>query len=204
MPRKPLQGLSNCEEFFDVGAFCQGFQFRFPRKRTLQADVKDLGYHLGDAVNFPQGDVKGPSHIPYDGSGLHLAKGDDLGHVVVASVFFHDISEDGIPAFHTEVNIDIGHALSGWIQESLKYEAVANRVQVSNSESVGHKTAGRRTTPWPHRDIVLFGKANKVCNHEEVTRIAHFLDDPKLLLKAFGVSLGICCRKVRVPGTDFT
>ncbi len=73
----------------------------------VQRDVEDIGNHFGDLVDLAVGDPQDTPHIADDRLGAHGAKGDDLGHVVLA-VLLGDVLDDLVPAFIGKVDVDVG------------------------------------------------------------------------------------------------
>ena len=141
----------------------------------LQGDVEGVGDLLGDLVGIGIGDIHDTGHIADDAAGRHGTEGDDLGHMVIAVLaadIIHHLAASGV----TEVHIDIGHADTFRVQETLEIEAVLHGVDVGDAQTVTDHGAGGAASAGADGDIHAAGIAHEVGNDEEIVRKAHFLD----------------------------
>ena len=109
---------------------------------VLLDDDGFVGDELGEAVRFRQGQVADARHVLHGQFGRHGAKGDHMRDVVDPVALLH-VLDDPVAAFVVEVHVDIGHGDAFGIQETLEQQAVAERVQIGDSQAVGrHGTGG--------------------------------------------------------------
>ena len=109
-----------------------GFQLKSFCKRNIRC-----GRHqLGDTVGLSIGNAQGTAHITDNRLGHHFSKSADLGNFVI-TVFFRNVLDDFPPALLAEIDIDIRHADAVGIQKTLKQQAVAQRVNIGDSNRVG-------------------------------------------------------------------
>jgi len=143
MAVQPFQGLGIGQQFLDALVLFRLFlKSRLHFQGVGKGDVQDIGNEFGDGVHLSIGDIHGPTHIPDHRLGQHLAEGDNLRHIVPA-VFFRYVTDYLVPAFLTEIDVDIRHALPVGIEESLEEKPIADGINLGDSDSVGDQAAGR-------------------------------------------------------------
>ncbi len=86
-------------------------------------------------------------------------------------------------AVHAEVDIDIRHRHALRIQEALKQQLILQRIDVRDLHHVRHQRPRRRSTPRPHRNVLLLRVADKVPHDHEVAGKLHLLDAVDLALQ---------------------
>ena len=137
-------------------------------------------HHLGELLPHAEGVPQNPSGIFQSLLGFNGAKGDDLGNPVVA-IFFRHITDDLSPSSLIEVHIKVGHRDAIRIQESLKNQAVFERIKLGDAHGVGSHRPRPGTAPRSHTNPVFFCPVNKISNHQEVTGKTHLANDPDLV-----------------------
>ena len=93
------------------------------------------GHLLGHVVDDRVGHSKGAPDVPEGGACAKGAEGDDLGDVLGA-VLAGDVGDDFVPAVVLEIQVDIGHFLALDVEETFKYEAVLEGVDVGDAQAV--------------------------------------------------------------------
>lgn len=151
-------------------------------ERLVQRDVQLVGHELGDGVHIAVGDVERASDVADGAARRHGAEGDDLRHMVRA-VFFRHIVDDLLPAHIAEIHVDIRHAHALGVEEAFKIQAVLDRVDVRDTETVAHDAARRAAAPGTDRDMLALGVADEVRNDEEVVHEPHAPDHVELIFQ---------------------
>src|SRR5919109_2572264 len=131
---------------------------------------------LGNGVGLGERKAQRPSDIFDRRFGFERPEGGDLGDAIGA-VLILDILNHLSSAANTEIDVDIRHGASFWIEETFKQQHVPDRIEIGNLERVRDQTAGRGAAPWPYRNAVPFGVINKICDHEKIPGELHSLDD---------------------------
>ena len=73
---------------------------------------------------------------------------------MLCPVLARDVGDQLIPAVVLEVQVDIGHFVALDIQKTLEDQAVFQRVDIRDAETV-EDNAPRRASPHPEQDAVL-------------------------------------------------
>ena len=107
-------------------------------ERLLERHSNFERHLLGNAIDESIGLPKHPSRVADNSLCRHRAEGNDLGDSI-ATVALGDVFDDTIPAFHTKVDIEIGHRHTLGVQKSLKQQNMFQRIQVRDSEYPGHE-----------------------------------------------------------------
>ena len=201
MPRQTLQPLRRVDQARHPGvAFLDLTQSRLLFHGVVERHVQAIRYQLGDAVHLVVRHVHGAPHVAQNTLGQHAAEGDDLGDVFGA-VFLGDVADHLVASFHTEVDVDVGHGDAFGIQEALEQQVVAKRIDVGDAQRVGDQAAGHRSSPRPHRDVVLAGIPDEVPDDQEVSRIPGVADDAEFhvepLLVGFVAVLALVAAALR-------
>ncbi len=115
---------------------------------------------------------------------LHISKSDNVGNMVrtitAFGVFNHLTS-----SIHAEVNIEVGHRNTLWIDKSIKEEVISHWVNLSNSCCVSNQTARSRASSWPYRNIIFTSIVDIIPHNQEIFNITEFVDGVKLHFKSF-------------------
>ena len=140
-----LEGLHN--------EFIVGIQLAFEFVKIIVTVVKgrfeflavnnrhSLGNKFCQTVAFAQRKLLDACHVLDGRFGGHGAVGYDVGHLFLA-VFFGHVAQDVGAAVVVEVYVDIGEGDSVGVEETLEQEVVAHRVDLRDSETVGHAASG--------------------------------------------------------------
>ena len=67
-----------------------------------------------------------------------------------------------------KIDVDIRHADSLGIQESLEQQSVLERIDIGDRHGVADQAAGRGAAPRTNRDPALFGISNEIPDDEKV------------------------------------
>ena len=157
------------------------FKVRAHVQGLFQGHPQVHGDGLGDYVGLLVAVAQHPAHVPDDAAGGHGAEGDDLADVVLPVLFRH-VVDDLLAALVAEVHVDVGHGDPFRVQEALKEQLIAQRVQFRNVQAVGDDAAGPAAAARADHDAVGLGVADKIPHDEEVIHIAHLDDGGKLIL----------------------
>ena len=171
------------------------FLLEFGVRRLIADHCLELGwlsaYHrdeLREPVGVAIGNIQHPGHILEHSLRRHPVEGDDLRHFLLA-VTARDVVDHLAPAFNAEVGVDIRHRLAFWVQEALKQQAIAHRVDIGDSKGVGHERASRRAAARTDWNTLLSGETDVVPHHKEVGGKSHLLHDLKFMGETIGVGL---------------
>src|SRR5437867_2433017 len=97
------------------------------RVRLVEPDAELVRHHLGDPVDLAVAEAEDTPDIPDGRAGEHRPEGDDLGHAVRA-VLPRDVGDDLVPSGVLEVDVDVGHRHAARVEEALKGQLVADRI----------------------------------------------------------------------------
>ena len=146
------------------------------------------GDQLGDAVDEAVGVAHDPSHVAHHRLGGHGPVSGDLRDFFPA-VFFGDVVDDLVALVHAEVDIEVGHGHPFGIQEALEQQVVGQRIQIGDSEGVGHQGTGARTASRAHGDPVVLGPLDEVGDDQKVAGKAHLDDNVQFDLQTLVIGL---------------
>jgi hypothetical protein len=134
-----------------VGALAQPLQVG-KLQRLLQG--RDLAQHnwdaLRDGVERGHWDAQHTPHILDDGTAGERPKGDDLRYGALPVAPAH-VVDDQVALVVAEVHINIGHGDPLWVQEALKEQIVAQRVQAGDAQGVGNQATDGGAAPGDRR-----------------------------------------------------
>ena len=159
-------------------------QFRIEEIFLLHLLAEAVGHHSGQAVGLIDRQVVDSGHVLDGTFGEHRAEGDHAGNVILAVGILDIFMGQGQVL---EIHVDIRHRDSVRIQETLEQELVLDRIQVGDSQAVGHNgTRGGTTARADHaalrprsRDVVL--------HDQEVVRETHSADGLELKVDSLGL-----------------
>ncbi len=114
--------------------------------------------------------------------GSQRAKGDDLGHFVIA-VLAGGVFEHLRPAVVAEIQVDIRHGDAPRVEEALEDQPVLDGIDQGDIQGVGHDRAGCRAAGVVP-DALLAGVAAQVPHDQEVGVEPHLVDDAQLVIQA--------------------
>ncbi len=108
-----------------------------------------------------------------------------MGHLVL-TIFLSHITQHVGAAVIVEIDIDIWEGNTVGVKESFKKQVIFNRVDLSDSETVGDDTSCGRPSAGPHTDAeFVAAHVDEVLHDKEVTRETHRLHYIQLKLDAF-------------------
>ena len=152
LPGQALELQRQVDDFLDILFLLIGllelgnldqrvFQFGMPGAARFALERGGTGNHLGDAIAETEGMTHHPAHVPNHGARRHGAVGDDLADMVAAILAGH-ILDDPLAPFHAEVHVEIRHGHAFRVQEALEQQVIGQRVQIGDTDGVGHQRAG--------------------------------------------------------------
>ena len=190
VPGHTLDLSGHVQQIFDAGVVVIiPLQLRGHLQGLVQRHFQFLWHGLGHHVHLGIGHIHHPAHVPHHGAGSHGAKGDDLGHMVLA-VFARDIVDDLLPAAGAEVDVEVGHTHPLGVDEPLKEQTVAHGVHIGDVHAVGRHGSRAGTAARPHGNALGLGVVDEIGHDEEVFHKAHPRDHVQLVAQAVPVLLG--------------
>ena len=170
--------------FYNLESRLEIIQIRIERIFLIHLLAQAVRHHSGQAVGLIDRQVMDSRHV-LDGSlGEHRAEGDHPGDVILAVGVLDIFMRQGQIL---EIDIYIRHRDSVRIQETLEQELVLDRIQVGDSQAIGHHGSGRGTTAWPHHAALRPRSRDVVLHNQEVVREAHTADGLKLEVYPLGL-----------------
>ena len=167
-------GLIHSFGLCKVGIFLHG---------PLDSHLGTLRDQFGDAVSLGEAHSQHPGHIAHHRAGLELTEGDYLAHGLL-TVQLLDIVDHLAPPLLAEVYIDIGHGDPVLIQEALKQQVIAQRVNVGNPQAIRHQRARSAAPAGPHGDILAPGVTDEIHNDQEIAGVMQVPDHLQLVVQA--------------------
>ena len=190
VPRKPLQTLRHVDQvLYLLVIFIGPAQLRILLKRFIDRDVQLLGDHLRDTVHKRIGKIHHTPHVADHAPRRQSSESDDL-HYPVLAVLAHHIIDDLLPSLIAEVHVDIGHGHTLRVQEPLKQELIADRVNGGDLQAVGDDASRRRPSSRSDRDPVVLRILDEIPYDKEIIHISHVPDRIKLIAQAVLQLLG--------------
>ena len=160
---------------FQVGVHLQGF---------FDGDAQFCGNHFGNPVHIGVRHCQCTTHV-FDGSPCRQGtECDNLCHMILA-ILGNDIINNFLSAFITEVHVNIRHADTFGIQETLKNQVIPQGIDGGNLQAIRNHTAGSGTTSRTYDDAMVFGILDKVPNNEEIIHIAHGFNGMQFVFQSF-------------------
>ena len=185
MTRHSFDGLGHVDYLTGLTVlFIHGFKFRAGGKCLVYGHVKLKGNSLGDGIRLGIAYTQGSGNISYRLLCLHGSEGYYLRNPALA-VLAGNIVDYLLTALIAEVYIDVGHTDPFRIEETLKYQIVPDRVNVSYLKAVGHNGAGCRASPRAYHNAVCLGIVNKIPYNEKIFNISHGFYGVQLVVQSF-------------------
>ena len=103
-------------------------------------------------------------------------------HLFLTILIRHPI-QDSSSTIVIEIDINIRQGNTVGIQETFEQQVIGNRVNLCDTQAIGHRRTCRRATSRPYRHVqFLTGRTDEVLHNEEVTRETHCLHNVKFKL----------------------
>ena len=148
-----------------------------------QRELGVVGQHLGELLALVDREAQHAVGVVDGLLGLDSGVGDDLADVVLA-VDLADVLQDVLEVLVVEVHVDIGHLGALGREETLKHQAVLERVEVGDVHRVGDDGARSRASARADADAVVLGPLHVILHDQEVVGKALVADDLVLVLEA--------------------
>ena len=148
--------------------------------------AQTVGNHLCEPVGIIDAHAADSRHVLDCRLCRHRSEGDDTRDVVKTVMVLY-IFMRGSEVF--EVHVNIRHADTVRIEETLEQELVLDRVEVRNPEAGGDHRTGSRATSGAHHRTHRAGGSNIVLNDEEVVRETHSADCLELEIDSLALLL---------------
>ena len=170
--------------FHHLESWLQIIQIRIEEIFLIHLLAQAVRHHSGQAVGLIDRQVMDSRHV-LDGSlGEHRAEGDHPGDVILAVGVLDIFMRQGQIL---EIDIYIRHRDSVRIQETLEQELVLDRIQVGDSQAIGHHGSGRGTTARADHAALRPRSRDVVLYDQEVVREAHTADGLELEVYPLGL-----------------
>ena len=102
---------------------------------------------------------------------------------MILAVTLLDIRNNPTAIDIIKVDINIRHGYAFGIEESLKEERIAQRVNIRDPQQIGDNTARRRTAPGADFYTVPTRIIDKVPDNQKVAGIAHAVNHAQLIVQ---------------------
>src|SRR3989338_7361496 len=100
-------------------------------------------------------------------------------------VLLSDIGNNFVSPVIGEIQIDIRHGDTLWIQESFKKKVILQWIYIRNVQQVRNQRTSDRSTTRSHNNAVFFCPVHKILDDKEVGSEPGLFDNPQLIFKAF-------------------
>ena len=154
-----------------------------------------VGHQLDQLIGAVVAPLQHAPDIAQHGACGHGAEGGDLRHRFLAVLLAH-IVDDPVAPLLTEVDVEVGHGYPLRVEKTLEQQVVAQRVEVGDTETVGHQRARAGAASGAHRHAVVLGPADEVGDDQEVAGETHLDDrlafegEPLAVARALRFALG--------------
>jgi len=177
MPQQPLEFKGIFEQFRVLLALSPEPRLHFQRvpERKITALFR-RGIEFDDAIGFGEGQSEYSAHIADRLLPLKRAKSNDLCYPMVAILVTH-VVEYLVTALEAEVDIDVWHRATAWIEPSLEQELMLDRVDLCNPQSIGNQTANHRPAAWSYRNPHAACMIDEISHNQHVAGKPHFTND---------------------------
>ena len=173
---------------FHLGCFCE----RHIKPRLLRDQ-------FGQFVNLFVVHIEHTANVSNHGLCAHGTECDDLAHCIHTIGTLH-VLNGAITVVLTEVNVKVRHRNAFRIEETFEQQSIMQRIQVRNTQRIGHKRTSTGPATGPHCHTVSFGPVDKVLHDKEVTGKLHGRDCLELVVQAFDIfrAASISLRLIRI------
>ena len=107
-------------------------------------------HQLAQPVDLPVRHLQHAADVAQHRARLQLAVRDDLRHAVVPVLVLH-VADHLVAAVLAEVDVEVGHRHALGVQEALKQQPEAQRIEVGDGERPGDDRAGARAAARDRR-----------------------------------------------------
>ena len=181
------------------------FQLTVLFQSPFDGDVQLIRDHLRYLVAEGIRQIQRTAHIADGVFRRHRSEGDDLYDTFLA-VLSHYIVNDLLPPLIAEIHVDIRHGDSLRIQESLKQQVIAERIQFSDIHRIGDDRACGRATARSDRDARFLREMHIIPYDQKVIHVAHVVYGIQFVAETFAddrLLLRGCIFCLRVSSSRF-
>ena len=133
---------------------------------------RPVGNHLGQAVRFVEAQAAYARYVLYGTFGCHRSEGDDMRDMIDA-VFVLYVLDHAVAAVVVEIDVDIRHGDTLWIEESFKEEIVLDGVEIGDPEAIGNRASRGASPSGADGDAVPLGPVDEVLDDKEIIGETH-------------------------------
>ena len=175
-----LDGVPLPRVFADLRLLQSGGTLDGIRQVHLHAVGQTVRNRLAETVRHVQRQFFHTGNVPDGVLRRHGGISDDVCAVLVA-VLVHDPLQHLTASVVIKVGVDIREVDTVGIEETFEQQVVFQRVNLRNSQTVGHYRSGGRAAPRSHHDTqLLAGGIDEVLHNEEVAGETHRLHHVQL------------------------
>ena len=147
-----------------------------------------IWHKLRQPINMAVAHLKDAASIFENRARLQSPKGNDLRDLTTA-VFLLNVTDHFLTPCFAEIDVEIGHRHTFRIEEAFKQQPKPDRIKIGNRQRPRDNRACARTTPRPHRDVIVLGPFYKVRNNQEVAGETHVDDNVEFKFKPVVIDL---------------
>ena len=178
------------QEFYLLVAVVCPLKIRVHFQRAVYSNIQFLRDHLRDSVAGRVRQIERPSDVTDRVACSHRSESNDLHHALL-TIFAHDIVDHFLTTLVAEIDVDIRHRDTLWVQETLEEQLVADRVNVRDLERIGHDTARCAASAGSERDAMALRIIDEVPNDQEVIHETHGRNNAKLIFHTLPMRFGL-------------
>ena len=181
--RQPLQPLTHIDQLVHLFvALIELAQLCIHRKRFVDRHIQLVRDHFCNGIHEGIRQIHDAPDVADDTLCRQRTERDNL-HNLFFSIFASDIIDDLLPAFIAEVDIDIRHGNSFRVQETLKQQVIADRIDIRDMQTVGNDASSCASTSRAYRNTVFSGIVDKIPHDQEIVHISHAFDNAQLVFQ---------------------
>ena len=163
-------------------------------QRVVYRYIVIVRYCLGNDVNVGIRYTESAADVAYDRPCGERSEGYYLRHAIRA-VASGDVIYNFASTLVAKVNVDIRHTYPFGIEETLKKQIEAYRIDLGDAKTIRDKTSRTRSSSWTYRNRVRLSVTDVVLNYQKIVGVAHFFDDRKFVFYAVFVNFFVAVFK---------
>ena len=201
MPRHALERTRCVDQPCYVGvAFVQRFQFP-SLQRIAERNTKLARHKICDLIDLGVAHTKRSPDIADRCTRCHRTESHDLRNML-GTVMLGNIADDLVSPLIAKIHINIGHADTFGVEESLKQQIKSNGIYIGDPDKIVDKAAGARTSARSDRNAMIFCIGDIVSHNQNIIGKAHLFDDRQLIFRTRNIVLFCIGIKGNVPFAD--
>ena len=166
------------------------FQICIAGKRLLDRHVELRWNLLCDRLRAGNIHTENTRHVTHRAFCGHSTERSDLRNVIGA-VTADNVIDHFLPAVVTKVDIEIGHADTFRVQETLKQQGIAHWIDIRNAAGISSNTSGAGATPGADGNTDTFCIVDIIPYNQEIIDESHLMNNTELVIEPVHVLLRI-------------